>query len=239
MYKIFFEDNPNSPVSKLLSSSYLGKFMYFSEGISSLPRLLNDFVKPSDEVYVFVDVVPDNGGTVRWLRIIEAEFSEQKNVHAIPIFCIEYVVLKMLTYYGYVEDSNVSKAVHIDEMTSTFKFKEKTLEKLYKRLLSGSQRLCMHNKCSADKPRQGMFYTKDCDCLEKFCSLHCSDSLSLKAERLVSKLPCFPTNAEYKSLLASYGILLHDVEIANVLHEIQEFYTSVCSVLGVPTIRVV
>ena len=64
---IIFEDNENTPSSRLLSSCYYGSNIVFSGGASQLSIKIFEKLQ-EDDVMVFVDVVPNNEYTVSTYR---------------------------------------------------------------------------------------------------------------------------------------------------------------------------
>lgn len=105
--KIIFEDGETSTISQLLLASLLGTDMRFLNGVGNIVEHLrkNADLYKDDFLLIFIDVVPDNPNTVKdyyrvcteMLTIRGVDF--KKSCYVVPIFCIEYYVLKYANWF--------------------------------------------------------------------------------------------------------------------------------------------
>lgn len=66
--KIIFEDSSESPISKLLLGSSVGKDMIFCSGSRRIPRVIKQVLRTDELVVLYVDVSPNNESTVETYR---------------------------------------------------------------------------------------------------------------------------------------------------------------------------
>ncbi len=96
---IFLEDNRRkSKYSIYLDNVYGRENVSFAMGSGNLKKVINSSIKDKSgkEIFVYVDVVPDNINTIDTLLDLLSSFYQYSNVFIIPIFCSEYVVLRYL-----------------------------------------------------------------------------------------------------------------------------------------------
>ena len=96
---IFLEDNRRkSKYSIYLDNVYVRENVRFAMGSGNLKKVINSSIKDKicKEIFVYVDVVPDNINTIDALLDLLSSFCQYSNVFIIPIFCSEYVVLRYL-----------------------------------------------------------------------------------------------------------------------------------------------
>ena len=96
---IFLEDNRRkSKYSIYLDNVYGRENVRFAMGSGNLKKVINSSIKDKicKEIFVYVDVVPDNINTIDTLLDLLSSFCQYSNVFIIPIFCSEYVVLRYL-----------------------------------------------------------------------------------------------------------------------------------------------
>ena len=175
-WAIVFEDNEQSPVSKLLESCRYGDRLYFSEGNDLLSLKVEELIEEGyDEFIVFIDLVPDNKSTKNLYLTISSDLDElamfnNVKISLIPIFCIEYVVLSYIkeNNFGTYKDRKILD-VYLQDIKKLYSdISGASLEKKYKSLLNGRLSNCLHN-IKGQRSVIGMFYNCDCEC-EKF---HC------------------------------------------------------------------
>lgn len=155
---IIFEDNPNSPVSKLIMSA-LGSDAYFAAGCINVRNML---LSISDSVCL-LDVVPDNLDTVEMYNELKIEFPNR----VFPIPCIEFPTILMLCELGVkIQDELRSVIVNLISGNEV-SYEDKSLEKYLKRMLNSNVKICVHNKVSRNKVC-GYYYLSDCDCSEVY-----------------------------------------------------------------------
>ncbi len=151
-----FEDNVNSPVSHLLGSSSNGESYIFSGGSYNILNTVMSVYTREDEFYVFFDVVPNNVRTKEAYEILRLTVQGNKllNIHIIPIICVEYYVLRMLTTYNYVSTNKWINGVIFDFDFGVFtNYVTKigcnpSIERVCKTLLKNLHKVCMRNESS-------------------------------------------------------------------------------------------
>lgn len=238
-----FEDNVNSPVSHLLASSSNGESYIFSGGSYNILKTVMSVYTKEDEFYVFFDVVPNNVRTKEAYEIFRLTVNEKKlsNVHVIPIICIEYYVLRMLTTYNYISNNELIRGVVFNFDSGAFtNYVTKigcnpSVEKVCKTMLRNLHKVCMHNESREKNPLYGLFYMQDCKCEERYCSVSFRDCLKLKSERMCCTLPVFDVeNKDKKTNLEGIGINTVEVTISDVIREQKALYNSITLKLGLP-----
>jgi hypothetical protein len=200
--RYIFEDNGNSPISKLLCKC-ANNNMYFSNG----NELLYDTIEcirekfPNDIIKVYVDVSPSSRHLEALYDSLCRMYNKYSNIYIIPYICIEYVVLKMLYEYGYLVfggelanliENTVAKFQwnNVPDKYKDNEYIKSSLEHTYKFILSNISLKCMWN--DTRNYVHGLFYLQDCSCDRKYCkTLNCTDNLRLKAERLYTTLPSY------------------------------------------------
>lgn len=263
---IIFEDNITTPSSGLLKSCYYGEKIFFSGGSHSLGTMINEFL-PLDNLLVFVDVAPNNRYTVMTYRDLNSMFYDEIKAGRLvimPIVCIEYIILKMLSQYG----GAIGENTYIKHLVCNFNYQDASvqslinsrpklaysLEKVFKFVLTDvskrSNHRCLANGFEYDKNEdgtlvrneksiKGIFYDRDCDCDSKYCRLGIQDSLELKAEKLYTSLPLFYVESDkHKEYLRKLGIDTNDCDITEVFGKVQEFYDVICKELGVSSVSI-
>lgn len=242
-YIFAFEDGSSTPSSKLLSIIQGIKFV-FSGGIDKLTDYVLDmcYKNTSDVVYVFVDTVPDNDVTLyKFITIVQAVISSgNKNIFVIPIICMEYYILKMLSlHYDFkvAKDNREMYLSYVINEDFTYPVpKGKTIEKCYKDILNSNIRNCMTNNISRGN---GKFYLIDCkDCNRERCLIKNNDKgkLLLKALCLYTKLPVFEIiSGEQEEIIKNSGICggLEEIDVEDVLIEVRKYYHNVFNMLGI------
>lgn len=237
MYVFVFEDNPNTPSSKLLKSSYNGSSIYFSDGNSLIRSTIEDLLaKGFNQIIVFLDVNPNNRNTVDLydsLSKVKSTKESWKNVIIVPIICIEYFIAEICKTFGYFDEKQLERPV-VKYLVCNFDWdrmpemvKGKSLEKIYKRLFDtkGNCQKCLDNRAG-----YGTFFTQACTC--EGCSLS-NASLSKKAEQLYTSLPVFDViDSAHESLLRSHNIQCRAISL-DILHTKQQsFYNDICLKMG-------
>lgn len=263
---IIFEDNMTTPSSKLLKSCYYGEKIFFSGGSRNLGIMINKCL-PLDDLLVFVDVVPNNSYTVMTYRNLNSMFHNEVKAGRLvimPILCIEYILLKMLSRYEGV----ISKNTYIKHLVCNFDYQNASvqslinsnqkltdsLERVFKFVLTDvsnrSKHRCLANSFEYTEKEKGIlvrnessikgiFYDKDCKCDSRYCRLGIRDSLELKAEKLYTTLPLFYVdNDVHREYLRKFGINTKDCDITEVFNKVQEFYDIICKELGVASINI-
>lgn len=244
-FKILFEDNENMPLSVALSKSMYGKNIHFVEGAERFWVEANklEVLYPDDDILIYYDISPNNERTIQGytnLKDTIADKSIYKKIYLIPIICIEYIALKMLYTYKYLEYLKVSdknKYNIIENFVGTFNYSKvvefaqgRSLEKTSKSLLNGlNQHRCMANKNTNND--WGKFYRQDCDCSGCNSNQKNRDGLDLKANRLYAQLPICKI-PDYNIFYRLTGIRLKQFNLMQAERELQNFYDLIIQDMG-------
>ena len=249
--KFVFEDGDNTPSSILLKNCFNSCNIFFSNGCSNLLDKACSIQNDSDIIYIFYDVSPNNSKTVKGYNdLIDTIKSQRiKSMYVVPILCIEYWICQMFVRYNYMcvskkADLMVEKLV-IDfdwqallNQVQLNTYESSSLEHTYKSILNQSKMTCQmnHYKYSEDgKTKEsialnGIFYDRNCECDSKFCSIDCSDTLALKAERLYTILPIFHViSDQHQKLLDEFGIDAQCPTIDELKEKCQNLYNTICN----------
>lgn len=242
-WAIVFEDNEESPVSKMFKSCIYGNRIYFSGGsgvlVSTVKKLIN---KGYDEILVYIDVVPDNEDTLDMYLTVNTWLSKLAVVNnmkivLIPIFCIESVVLSLIASdnFGNNTDKRLLE-VYLKDIKKFYEdIKGSSIEKKYKSLLNGKMSCCLHNT-SGKKSVIGKFYRFDCDCEEFHC--YCKCSINEKSERLYVSLPVVYAEEDYLTKMKELSVDVLECDIIGVKEDISRMYKSVCLALNLREIKI-
>ena len=237
--KIIFEDSRKSPISRLLLGSSAGKDMIFCEGYRGMPKAIKSAIKNGEDAIVYIDVSPHNENTSGMFDKINSIDSNGHKVIIVPIICAEYILLRMLVHYGYLDDicKNDSELLeliigYVVELTNGVIGEGKSLERVCKHIIENHLPWCLQNK--QNKP--GKFLCKDCDC--EVCDLlekGCTDGFRVKAERLYASLPLFfmPGGMEYTKVLDSCGAKYSITSLEDAITNIDKFYTELYNSMGI------
>lgn len=250
MVKIIFEDNPNTPSSKLLNESSFnkGNFIFTGGGDGTLRYLREHHGEPFSFL-VFVDVVPNNVFTLSTYQTIDRLCKRFENVEVFPVLCIEYIILKLIHSLDmdfYSKSTKEVLGVLFGECTpseeTTGMMRKRSLEKVCKTALSNHMQYCFRNTTKEDNPVYGEFYRECCGKCNTG-SFRCKFNSTLdrveKAERLYTMLPIFDViSEEHKDYLRALGICTSTCNLDEVLDDCQEFYDRLCSVLDLIPIQV-
>lgn len=94
---ILLEDNRRkSEYSVFLDSVYGRDNVVFTVGSGNLSKVIRRYINSDKEIFVYVDVVPDNINTLNIFSSLLVEFGNFKNVYILPVFCSEYIILRYL-----------------------------------------------------------------------------------------------------------------------------------------------
>ncbi len=248
-YILVFEDNENTPSSKLLRENIHGVRFCFSNGAYNIARLIEKICNESGssdyEILVFIDYVPNNYytyDTYRTLLDIKEEFYCKTNtkIYVLPIVCMEFYILKMLSSYYEFEiaerfsglyNSLITELSFDDALLREFS----SLEKAYKFLLQQSKKRCMINiNSEKEKKIEGFFYKNDCmDCKKRAC-VNKNAVLLEKAIHLYTSLPVFrAVSEEQEKYMEKWGIGLVNKSIEIATEELKGLIRYIFSRLGI------
>lgn len=242
-WAIVFEDNEESPVSKMLKSCVYGSRIYFSGGsgvlVSTVKKLIS---KGYNEILVYIDVVPDNEDTLDMYLTVNTWLTKLAIVNdvkiaLIPIFCIESVVLSFIASdsFGNSKDKMLL-GIYLKDVKKLYEdIKGSSIEKKYKSLLNGKMSYCLHNT-SGRKSVVGKFYRCDCDCEEFSC--YCKCSVGEKSERLYVSLPVVYAEEDYIAKIKELGVNVLECDIESVKEDISRMYKGICLALNIREIKI-
>ena len=256
---VIFEDNPDVFISKLLQTNTSGVDMFFSKGCGKLPNKLAEVVKDGyKEIYIFIDLVPDNERTrVAYNNLAKENLkriylSDKRkrfsnidlssiDYYVIPIFCIEYIVLKCIesNSYGRERDHEYLRDIlsNIKKVYETID--GETLERKFKAILNGGKiSRCFTDTSVLENSVTGKFYREDCDCSKWGCE--CKEKFDVKGDKLYAELPiCIYEDNSYKERMKEIGIDLKDYSISELKRDSQDTYDNLCELLDVVKIRII
>ena len=236
--KIVFEDNQDSPISKLFRGSSAGKDMRFGSGYRGIRKAVRAALANGEGAIVYVDAAPGNKTTTEMYSKIREEFKEYENVVVIPIVCAEYILLRMLAHYGYLSglcrnDEVLEKFVvgYITKLSNGLVNTSLSFEKTCKNIIKNHLPDCMQNS----QTWPGRFLCGDCGC--DICDIEdtaFTDDFKVKAERLYASLPLFfmPGGMEYTKVLDSCGAKYNITSIEDAITRIDKFYTELYNSMG-------
>lgn len=199
-----FEDNKNSPLCKAFNSAYnpdVTKDFRFTEGCSFIIPEVVGLIGSEDEVYVYLDLVPDNPETRRvYIELCKLKDKFGKLI-VFPILCREYLYLKAL--YGtqaVMDDKAVESCLKLDwwgdsPILNTDQDRKfcKNTEKLCKLTVLKALRDCANNKQRYRYLNSDCICTSDSDTCSTEISVNTKITDLLKAFTLIpsgSKLDC-------------------------------------------------
>ena len=154
------------------------------------------------EIYVFMDLVPDNRETANLYRDIRMLRKEGYDILVFPIPCAEYYMIKVLCDLGIQSrtpdiDIVLKRGVYYNSsILDNPQSKEhiKNFETFCKVVLSKMGMMCACKSNEKDRELnnlKGRFYRADCQCTA--CNFRYS--MQQKAEKLLSIYRCFPPGA--------------------------------------------
>lgn len=240
--KFLFEDKNETPSSVLLRSCMNGDNIYFSGGNENLMSKLNEIYNKDDLFIVFIDVVPNNLALLSLYRGLVTDieaYDMDSNVVVLPIPCIEYYIIDMLTSLEilFTNDStirNLYENLH-KEINWGSVAKDKrciSIEKLYKDIINLQKPYCLRNTNKSKALYYGDFYRISCtDCNNKYCKNYKGFTYEFKSEFLYTRLPIFDIldDNHYNLLNNDFGIETKTCTIKEAKDKLQNFYNILCS----------
>lgn len=205
--------------------------VFFAGGNTKVYEKLQNLYNPDDYFVVYVDVSPNNTTTVvLFRRLASLPLCKKRNVLLLPIVCIEYYVLRMLSDNSILrirpEWNDLYDALFVKEdFLSALKIKNLSVEKLYKLLVTGQ-----FQKCAYNSSQFGVYYKEDCPCSLR-CNINPSIRLADKSFSLWRLLPVMdddtlfsvlPDDCEYRELSKQ-----------DIIKERTEFYSWLFSKFGI------
>ena len=191
--KFLFEDkynttdiNSSTPSSILLKSCLNGDNIFFSGGNELLETKLASIYNTQDFFIIFIDVVPNNPALVTLYKTLNDKIETNgwsDNVKLLPIPCIEYYIIDMLSVLGVI----FTKEKQIQDLYNNLYLKinwnnvpkEKQLisiEKLYKEIINLQKPYCLRNSNKNKHDYYGDFYKTSCkSCTGKKCTYFIKD----------------------------------------------------------------
>lgn len=255
---VIFEDNPDSLISKLLTRATVEVDMIFSKGCSNVITKVNEAILMGyKEIFVFIDLVPDNKRTVDAYNSLVCEGLDgvisARNRDGvsdvdlseifycvIPIFCIEYIVLKSIGRNSYGKKRDYTYVGNmLNDLGAVYEsVSGDTLERKFKSMLNGGKiSRCFTSRESSTNIVTGKFYKEDCNCEEWGCS--CREHLDVKGDKIYAELPLFFEDNTFKRRLQSLGLEAWSCNIDLLKEEIQKNYNNLCDLIGKPRIHII
>lgn len=154
--KYIFEDDPESPISILISKDVSNEYIFAGDWRQIEKNMDNTSIG-------IIDVSPDNPKTIEAYKNLKELYIGR----IIPQPCAEFAAVFMLTSYGYnfiyrgdnARYNNVAAVLQNMLHGGRILYEQSSLERFFKSILAQSGRLCFHNRKSA-----GKFYKYDCLC---------------------------------------------------------------------------
>lgn len=200
--KIIFEDNENSPISKLLRQIYHDDAI-FADGNVYVRNYLEEY---EDSVCI-LDVVPDNSNTI----ILYDELFEEFGERIIPFPCIEFATIFALFSLGFKIDNDLpSDIINLISGNEYKSYDAKSLERHLKARLNSCVHVCLRNKSKIDNSAYGKFYTGTCECDEHHSKWCTKCTLDEKKDAMKKFVPVFWSRSSlvmlYSNLFKSLGV---------------------------------
>ena len=250
--KIIFEDSESTPISMMLKQSVMGESIFFSEGCEKLLDKVFEIYNDGDFIVIYYDVAPNNNKTINGYQNLYHRLRSFRFLQfsLVPIVCIEFEITKMLQEYEqlivarkYDDLKACIGAIPDWEVYTSLKsntYLSDSIEHFYKFILAQVQpQLCKRNahkyvngaidwECGS-----GKYYYNDCPC-DYHCTLNCTDSLCLKANRAYTALPLVVLENDLQvQELEQFDIQLQLSKLGTVQREREIFYTRLCNCLSV------
>jgi len=221
MSKCYFiiEDNPDMSISKLIKANkFNGDSFIFSSGNNNLFGTLSTIYNTDDRFYIFYDLSPDNNVLISKYSVlinqIENEISNfNDNVWVIPIICTEYIVLKMLLTYKYINEDLSYAINNIDYKRLKIEYKQRYMERCYKQILKSldNQFHNINESSNHNINNEGAFYR--------------TDNTDLKSERICFSYPIMNiVSDDHKEYLSSINMNISKKDLEQLKQEINTFY---------------
>lgn len=211
--RFIFEDSREDILSRLFQDSYTKEFVdehfIYTNGHGGLVSEVESALKSGEEnIGVYIDVVPDNINTaIVYKKLVRIQY-KNRGVFVIPIPCSEYYVIKLLSAYGIIGDTEEAR-IAINRQyfkgsdlicTDEERRKIKNFEKYCKLVLVKLPYDCAKPSDSIDGDgtistmRHKLFYTGDCLCSgpKHNCEAR---SLRQKSAGLLSMYELFPAGS--------------------------------------------
>lgn len=111
---LLFEDNVNTPSSRLLRSCHYGNNIHFANGNHNLAKEAERLWDLGHFVVIFVDLSVNCIETVIIYNSLSKKFKNSKSVLVLPIICIEFYLLKMLYNHGFLSTDEFKREEAVD-----------------------------------------------------------------------------------------------------------------------------
>lgn len=202
--KFLFEDSPTSALTILFKAGFdseVVKDMVFTSSCGEILKISRKYIDyTEEEVYAFIDVVPDNIATVsNFIALWEFSHAHLGRMRVIPVVCSEYYLLKGVENTKFVKDDKLLKfclygRCHLaDTKWVESKSSRFTFEQYYKHTVKAALIRCLGDE---DRKRRKFFMLQDCVCSNPISTEFC-DSLSLtdKSAMYLSAYPLLPNGS--------------------------------------------
>ena len=199
--KYIFEDDYRSPLCKLFNSMYskeVRRNFIYARGSGNIINAVGKVSDDCEQIFVYVDVVPDNLNTVVTYNKIRRLCRKRGNMIVFPIMCREYYYIKALIGSQAVKRENIARCciqredyrksglIETEEDSRFCKNFEKACKLTIKKALK---------QCAAlDGNRIPKYFLCSCLCGEDDS---CSNSVNLvtKCISILKAFECIPSNS--------------------------------------------
>lgn len=236
---LLFEDNVNTPSSRLLRSCHYGDSVHFANGNYNLAKEAERLSDLGHSVVVFIDLSVNRTETVMIYNSLSKKFKSSKSILVLPIICIEFYLLKMLYNHGFLSTAEFKckEVVDVQDLLHNFVTDitgysiECSLEKQYKYILDEVGHL---KHCYINKSKKGKFYVQGCQCDNTYCKSFKQASLMKKAECFYTTLPVFFMAPDYKKYIEELGININieKASLVDIYNNLVSLHIKLCSLYG-------
>ena len=202
--RYIFEDDNRDIFSKMFQKAFSEetlKNITYAQGNSKIQSVVEDMLmKTSEDIIVYMDLIPDNKCTVMLYRDLRRISMRNKyRVIVLPMICMEKTIVKLLRSYRVINDEYETNIVEniLDwrksRIITTEQDKEfvRNFEKYCKLVIMKLPYDCAKKGSVHDKSIKYKFYTDDCKCGHSVNT--CIDALlGDKVRDLLFLMPCFP-----------------------------------------------
>lgn len=215
---MLFEDDPDSPMSRLLKS-VLCDSVDFCKGNQNMRDMIRGYLTTESNIICCLDFVYDNPDTLAKYQQLREEFG--RDIQLVRIPCIEIFAYMLLSKFGisrrFINANNSICEYCLGNMNEypNVVYEQSSFEK-YIKALTEITPLCLNTKGTDGK--RGRFYFKSCSCGDTHCSTVSGD---------ISVMQKFCTVYDYvpKRFVYNEDMLRLRPEVVESWFEWEEFYS--------------
>lgn len=204
---VIFEDNQNSPISKLIKQ-IMGPRCAFAGRNEDMASIINYYANSGEDVICYVDCVPDNPNTENlYLKLLRL-YSGYDNVYILRIPCIEFIVLQLLLSLNVLDRANEDVKKFCMSLSSYgIEYSAKSYERFCKGVLNASRKICVKNTIPRHMYNFISWYESECVCDDVRFSNNCSRySMLQKMLALAYYMPYYENDKRLEPFI-SKGLL--------------------------------